>query len=401
VGDALRNVKESVLSDIALKLGCDRIFSGGRSLQSQQLTNFDYILGINSSVRDRPVSDGLGCLVTDETTDTSTICTPVSGGFTVSAKVGTSMLLLEETRTIMKDIVKQGMNSGQYESDMVAKAIYIGERQNNAYRDSVLSITDTTKESRTSNQDMIWAIVGLSLACLLLVCFLWSTVKRLRNQREYYDDNYENDEEIAEEDDFIVRKDERRNQSEFVGECITGSRIRPLTHIHNHQRQNGTEYTRRNSREGNSMPPQHSSPTPQEDDDSVSFVFSKSQKEHPDYRNAGATAPTIVTSPDENTMSSVSSESSRSDVTSCQGSETISVNDSNGENNSFNSHDNHADRYGYDESCDVKEENPYVAKDDSNNTYIIPESDCITREERQRRLVLARARAARRSEADL
>ena len=149
------------------------------------------------------------------------------------------------------------------------------------------------------------------------------------------------------------------------------------------------------------MPPQHSSPTPQEDDDSVSFVFSKSQKEHPDYRNAGATAPTIVTSPDENTMSSVSSESSRSDVTSCQGSETISVNDSNGENNSFNSHDNHADRYGYDESCDVKDENPHVAKDDSNNTYIIPESDCITREERQRRLVLARARAARRSEADL
>ena len=293
----------------------------------------------------------MGCLVTGEIAERSTICTPVSGGFTISAKVGTSMLLLEETRTILKDTVQQGMNSGQYETDMVAKAIYIGKRQNSAYRDSVPSLTEKTKEFSSSKQDMIWAIVGLSLACLLLVCLLWSSVKRLRNQREYYDDSYENDEEIADEEDFIVRKEERRNQSEFVGEYITGSRIRPLTHIHNRQRQNGTEYPQRNSREGNGMPPQHSSPTPQDDDDSVSFVFSKSQQEHPDYRNAGTSAPTIVTSPDENTMSSVSSQSSRSDVTSCQGSETISVNDSNGESNSFNSHDNHAN---------VKVENPYI-----------------------------------------
>jgi len=398
VGDALRDVKESILTDIALKLGCDRIFSGGRSLQSQQQTNFDYILGINSSELDRPVSDGLGCLVTGEIAERSTICTPVIGGFTIFAKVGTSMLLLEETRTILKDTVQQGMNSGQYETDMVAKAIYIGKRQNSAYRDSVPSLTEKTKEFSSSKQDMIWAIVGLSLACLLLVCLLWSSVKRLRNQREYYDDSYENDEEIADEEDFIVRKEERRNQSEFVGEYITGSRIRPLTHIHNRQRQNGTEYPQRNSREGNGMPPQHSSPTPQDDDDSVSFVFSKSQQEHPDYRNAGTSAPTIVTSPDENTMSSVSSQSSRSDVTSCQGSETISVNDSNGESNSFNSHDNHANRYG--ESCNVKVENPYIIPEGS-NADIIPESDCITREERQRRLVLARARAARRNEADL
>ena len=190
VGEALRDVKESILSDIAGRMGCNRVFWTKRRLVAE----FKNIIGLTSHAQDLPDPNALGCVVHIET-DEPTICTPVSGGFTVSSKPGTSTALLEQTSTSLKTIIREGMDSGLYESEIMQKAVYIGDREGNSKaRASAPPENTQAHVNKSSNKKLIGAVIGLALACLLLICLLCLHVKRARRDRRT--DRYGGDEEV-------------------------------------------------------------------------------------------------------------------------------------------------------------------------------------------------------------
>jgi len=193
VDDALKDIKESMLSDIAGRLGCSRVFWTERRLQA----GFEHITGLNSNSRDLPDPDAAGCIVGIRSEE-PTICTPVSGGFTVFAKPGTSEEFLVETVSYLKDVVREGMDSGLYETALMYKAIYIGDRAESNSKARASSSTTANAQSEAtgaSNKGLISAVIGLSCACALLLCLLCLHVNKLRRDRRY--ERYFSDEEWA------------------------------------------------------------------------------------------------------------------------------------------------------------------------------------------------------------
>ena len=193
VDEALKDIKESMLSDIAGRLGCSRVFWTERRLQA----GFEHITGLNSNSRDLPDPDAAGCIVGIRSEE-PTICTPVSGGFTLFAKPGTSEEFLVETVSHVKDVVREGMDSGLYETAIVYKAIYIGDRAESNSKARASSSTTVNVQSETtgaSNKGLISAVIGLSCACALLLCLLCLHVNKLRRDRR--NERYFSDEEMA------------------------------------------------------------------------------------------------------------------------------------------------------------------------------------------------------------
>jgi len=202
VGDALRDVKESILSDIAGRMGCYETYSG-RKLQDSP-DEFGSIIGLQSNASDLPDPDAGGCMV-DVETDDPTTCTPVSGGFTVYAKPGTSESSLQETTNSLKGIIETGMGAGIYETKTVDKAIYIGDRDKfaNASPAPINAQSDGTDES---NEGMKIAIYALACACLILICLLWFSVWTNREKEQ----KRKHDEEMA-FDNFMTEKEENKH----------------------------------------------------------------------------------------------------------------------------------------------------------------------------------------------
>ena len=193
VFEALRDIKESMLSDITGRLGCSRVFWNGRRLQS----GFEHITGLNSNSRDLPDPVAAGCIVGIDSEE-PTICTPISGGFTLFAKPGTSEELLKETVSHLKDVVREGMDSGLYETAIMHKAIYIGDRAESNSKVRASSSTTATAQSEdtgASNKGLISAVIGLSCACALLLCLLCMHVNKLRRDR--WNERCFSDEEMA------------------------------------------------------------------------------------------------------------------------------------------------------------------------------------------------------------
>jgi len=203
VGDALRDLKQSMLAEIASRLGCDK----RRTLQAAGSSDdgFDNIIALWSNANDLPDPDASGCLV-DVETNNPTTCTPISGGFTVYVKPETANSSLEETSNTLKSIVRTGMAAGLYETAAVDKAIYIGKRGD--YSDASASApinAQTVGPDDETNGGLKIAIYALACACLLLLfllCFAWGNnrKKRLRERRLH-------DEEMA-FSKFMIEKDD-------------------------------------------------------------------------------------------------------------------------------------------------------------------------------------------------
>ena len=190
VGEALRDVKESILSDIAGRVGCNRVFWTERQLVAE----FEHIIGLTSYyVQNLPDPNALGCVVQTEK-DKSTTCTPTNGGFTVSAKPGTSAVLLEQTTASLMTMVQDGMDSGLYESEIMLKVVYIGDRRN-FFNPLGSAPPENTQAhvNKSSNKKLIGTLLCLFFACLLLVCYL----NNKRAWRDWRSDRYGNDEEVA------------------------------------------------------------------------------------------------------------------------------------------------------------------------------------------------------------
>ena len=204
VGDALRDVKGSILSDIAGRMGCYETYSG-RKLQDSP-DEFGNIIGLQSNANDLPDPDAGGCIV-DVETDDPTTCTPVSGGFTVYAKPGTSESSLQETTNSLKGIIETGMGAGIYETETMDKAIYIGDRDKFA-KASPAPINAQSDEADESNEGMQIAIYALACACLILICLLWFTCWTYREKEQKRKD----DEEMA-FDNFMTEKEENKHST--------------------------------------------------------------------------------------------------------------------------------------------------------------------------------------------
>jgi len=213
VGDALRDVKGSILSDIAGRMGCYKA-SSGRKLQDSSDV-FDNIISLQSNANDVPDPDASGCIV-DVETDDPTTCTPVSGGFTIYAKPGTSESSLEETLNSLKGIVQNGMDAGIYETETVDKAIYIGERDNfSKAKTPSTPINEQTEGTDESNEGMKIAIYALACACLILICLLWFTIWTYREKmqkEQKHDEEMAFDKYMMEEEEIKMHKMARAPQ---------------------------------------------------------------------------------------------------------------------------------------------------------------------------------------------
>lgn len=210
VGDALRDVKRLIMRDIANRMGCTKTSRGRKLLQEDLSDVFGNVISLRSSANDLPDPDASGCLVDVETGDPTT-CTPVSGGFTIYAKPGTSESSLEETSNTLKDIIQTSMNAGLYETDAVDKAIYIGQRDNvfNAESSSA-PINAKTEETDGPNEGLRIAIYVLACACLVLICLLWFTWWTLREKRQQ--EKREHDEEMC-FNKFMIEKEESEDNN--------------------------------------------------------------------------------------------------------------------------------------------------------------------------------------------
>ena len=192
VGDALRDVKESILYDIAEAMGCRQTYSG-RKLQGSELEN---IIGLQSNANDLPDPNASGCLV-DVATDDPTTCTPVKGEFTIHAKPGTSVASLQVTTEALKNLISTGMTSGNYETPTVIKTIYIGSRDEFAQPSAIIVQTDGTNES---DERLKIALYCLSCICLCLMCVLWFAVWTYREKLQF--EQQKHDEEMATDNYF-------------------------------------------------------------------------------------------------------------------------------------------------------------------------------------------------------
>ncbi|EJK75591.1 hypothetical protein THAOC_02684 [Thalassiosira oceanica] len=179
VGLSLKDIKRSIMSDVAGRLGCQENSIGQRRVL--QSSEFDSIIGLESPANDLPDNEVV-CRIDETKSDEPTVCSPVNGGFTLYAKPGTSNAILSSIGNSLKEVVADGMNSGRYESTFVDKAVYIGDRQN----DQVI----LGEEEIMSTMEL--AVYALSAACGLLLCvlcvILFTRVSRDREKRAKLED---------------------------------------------------------------------------------------------------------------------------------------------------------------------------------------------------------------------
>jgi len=187
VKDGLRDVKSSIMSDIAGRIGCQKT---RRKLQDD--STFESIIGLQSNPFDMPDLAAMGqCIVEVELT-TPTTCTPTKGAFTFYSKPGTSESSLVETTNALKNIIQQSMDAGKYETSVVDKAIYIGERENLVKDSSIDSISTQTEGSDDANNGVnVGIIYALAVVCFILTCLLCCYVHKYREKKRegrYYDE---------------------------------------------------------------------------------------------------------------------------------------------------------------------------------------------------------------------
>ena len=186
VKDGLRDVKASIMSDISNRIGCQKT---RRKLQDD--STFESIIGLQSNIFDMPDLAAMGqCIVEVELT-TPTTCTPTKGAFTFYSKPGTSESAMAETTNALKNIIQQSMDAGKYETSVVDKAIYIGERENLVKDSSIDSINTQTDGSDEASNGVNVAVYALAVVCFILTCLLCCSVHNYRQkkrERRYYDE---------------------------------------------------------------------------------------------------------------------------------------------------------------------------------------------------------------------
>ena len=192
--DALNEAKAFYLDEVARRIGCSESFN--RQLQ-QTNDDFNNIVGITSSKVDGLDQDVAGC-TEDVTLETQSTCSPAKGGFTLFAKPGTTQDTLNNISNSIKSIIKDSMASGKYETGLILKTVYVGDRVQTT-PDSIYSYRDPEPSKSTRN-----ALIGLIVACAVLLCLLClslcSSRRRVREQLRREDEELAFDEYISHHD---------------------------------------------------------------------------------------------------------------------------------------------------------------------------------------------------------
>eukprot|EP00804_Cyclotella_cryptica_P027711 CCRYP_010316-RB/>CCRYP_010316-RB protein AED:0.11 eAED:0.11 QI:0/0.66/0.57/1/0.66/0.57/7/100/1125 len=186
VSQALEEVKSSILSDVAQRLGCTE--STGRRLQDSS----GNIIGFMSSRSDMPDPDAAGCLV-EVDLNVPAVCTPIRGEITVFAEPGTSDEDLQSTSDYLKSTIKDGMDTSQYESKTVKRVTWIGDREIFLEALNPPSPPAIKTELPPPDTGTDWtkiALYSLAGVCAFLLCLLCMIIPTRRK-------SFDHDEELA------------------------------------------------------------------------------------------------------------------------------------------------------------------------------------------------------------
>lgn len=177
VSQALQEIKQSLLSDVAASLGCTE--SAQRKLQGFS----GNIVGFTSSRSDLPDPEAPGCMV-DISSLVPTACTPVKSGIKLFADQGTNEEDLSNMGEYLKDSIRDSMDSGLYETNNVKKVTWIGDRD--AYMEAMTpqSSAKVMSEPEPADSWMMIAIYSLAGACSLLLCALCLILPTARRKRQ-------------------------------------------------------------------------------------------------------------------------------------------------------------------------------------------------------------------------
>lgn len=124
-----------------------------------------------------------------------TSCSPARGEFTVYAESGSSEASLNATIDYLKSLVQSGMESGRYESDLVVKVVYVGDRQlslEKLYPKPLPQQVIVKETPPRDNSALKIALYCLAGACGLLICLLCVLIPSARKKK-----NQNHDEEMA------------------------------------------------------------------------------------------------------------------------------------------------------------------------------------------------------------
>lgn len=107
------------------------------------------------------------CIVEVELTTPMT-CIPTKGAFTFYSKPSTPESSMIEITNALKNIIQQSMDAGNYETSVVDKTIYIGERENLLKDTSIDSINTQTEGSDDAINVVNVVVYSLAVVCLIL-----------------------------------------------------------------------------------------------------------------------------------------------------------------------------------------------------------------------------------------
>jgi hypothetical protein len=164
VSQALQEIKQSVLSDLAQRLGCTE--SSQRRLQ----VTSGNVVGLLGSRSDMPDPDAAGCLVEVDALE-PTACTPIKGEIKVFAEPGSTEADLMNMGDYLKDTIRTSMDSGSYESRTVKRVTWIGDRE--LYLEELNPSEPAAIQNEPEDSGVNWmkiAIYSLAGVCAFLLC---------------------------------------------------------------------------------------------------------------------------------------------------------------------------------------------------------------------------------------
>jgi len=129
------------------------------------------------------------------TNNEPTSCTPTRGEFTIYAESGSSEASLNATTDYLKSLIQSGMESGRYESELVVKVVYVGDRQlslETLYPKPLPQQVIVKETPPRDNSALKIALYCLAVACGLLICLLCVLIPSARKKK-----HQNHDEEMA------------------------------------------------------------------------------------------------------------------------------------------------------------------------------------------------------------
>lgn len=184
VSQALQEIKQSILSDVATRLGCTE--ASQRRLQGTS----GNVVGLMASRSDMPDPNAAGCLVEVDINE-PVACTPTKGEMTVFAEPGSSEDDLLNMSGYIKDTIKDSMDAGRYESNTVKRVTWIGDRD--LYLEELNPSPPVAIQTEPDDTGIDWmkiAMYSLAGVCAFLLCLLCMIIPTRRKSPTH-------DEELA------------------------------------------------------------------------------------------------------------------------------------------------------------------------------------------------------------